>query len=164
MVTIQCSLNDAYLSLTEYYLGGMDAYVQEFGVAKTHDEFYTNTKIREEFNNYVQFVVSRYANEPGIIAWELANDARCSSTLPSSELCNTNIVTQWHADTAKFVHSADPNHLVTSGYASNLSVLDDLLMSDPRQEPRLLLPVMSQVIHAFASTSTTTFTCSWKNQ
>ncbi|KAH9997281.1 hypothetical protein BJV77DRAFT_960224 [Russula vinacea] len=31
--------------------GGMDLYVKEFGVTKTHDEFYTNMKIREEFNN-----------------------------------------------------------------------------------------------------------------
>jgi mannan endo-1,4-beta-mannosidase len=96
----------------------MDAYVQEFGVAKTHDEFYTNMRIRAEFNKYVQFIVSRYADEPGIIAWELANDARCNSTFPSSDLCNTNTVTRWHAETAKFIRSIDPNHLITSGYAS----------------------------------------------
>ena len=95
----------------------MDLYVQELGVAKTHDEFYTNMKIRQEFYKYLQFVVSRYANEPGIIAWELANDARCASTVPSSDLCNTNTVTLWHAETAKFVRSIDPNHLITSGYA-----------------------------------------------
>ncbi|KAH9997282.1 glycoside hydrolase superfamily [Russula vinacea] len=98
---------------TDY--GGMDLYVQEFGVAKTHDEFYTNMTIRGEFNKYVQFLVSRYANEPGIIAWELANDARCDSTLPASDQCNTNTVTKWHADTAKFIRSIDPNHLITSG-------------------------------------------------
>ncbi|KAF8503566.1 glycoside hydrolase [Russula emetica] len=97
------------------YYGGMDAYVQEFGVKKTHDEFYTNVKIRKEFNKYLRFVVSRYANEPGIIAWELANDARCNSTLPSSDHCNTNVVTRWHAETAKLIRSIDPNHLITSG-------------------------------------------------
>jgi mannan endo-1,4-beta-mannosidase len=104
------------LMLTGYYIGGMDAYVQEFGVKKTHDEFYTNMKIRKEFNKYLQSIVSRYANEPGIIAWELANDARCSSTFPSSDRCNTNTVTRWHAETAKFIRSIDPNHLITSGY------------------------------------------------
>jgi mannan endo-1,4-beta-mannosidase len=98
---------------TDY--GGMDLYVQEFGVTKTHDEFYTNMTIRGEFNKYVQFLVSRYANEPGIIAWELANDARCESSLPSSDQCNTNTVTKWHAETAKFIRSIDPNHLITSG-------------------------------------------------
>ena len=94
----------------------MDAYVQEFGVTKTHDEFYTNMKIRKEFNKYLRFIVSRYTNEPGIIAWELANDARCDSTLPSSDHCNTNTVTRWHAETAKFIRSIDPNHLIASGY------------------------------------------------
>lgn len=112
-------VNEPVSSLPRNFLcnhyGGMDAYVQEFGVKKTHDEFYTNMKIRKEFNKYLRFIVSRYANEPGIIAWELANDARCSSTLPSSGHCNTNTVTRWHAETAKFIRSIDPNHLITSG-------------------------------------------------
>jgi len=94
----------------------MDVYVQEFGAKKTHDEFYTNKKVRKAFNKYVQFIVSRYANEPNIIAWELANDARCTSTLPSSDQCNTNTVTRWHAETAKLIRSIDFNHLITSGY------------------------------------------------
>lgn len=95
----------------------MDVYVKEFGgKKKTHDEFYTNKKIRKEFYKYVKAIVRRYRNEPGVIAWELANDARCSSTLPSSENCNTNTITRWYADTAKFVRSIDPNHLITSGY------------------------------------------------
>jgi mannan endo-1,4-beta-mannosidase len=108
---------DLHLMSTGYHIGGMDAYVQEFGVKKTHDEFYTNMQIRKEFNKYLRFIVSRYVNEPGIIAWELANDARCSSTLPSSDHCNTNTVTLWHAETAKFIRSIDPNHLIASGYA-----------------------------------------------
>jgi mannan endo-1,4-beta-mannosidase len=121
----------------------MDLYVQEFGVAKTHDEFYTNMTIRGEFNKYVQFLVSRYANEPGIIAWELANDARCDSTLPASDQCNTNTVTKWHADTAKFIRSIDPNHLITSGYVSILLLPEDLLNPHSHQGPWVLLPDMS---------------------
>lgn len=141
----------------------MDLYVQEFGVAKTHDEFYTNMVIREKFYEYVQFVVSRYVNEPGIIAWEIANDARCNSTLPSSDLCNTNTVTLWHADTAKFIRSIDPNHLITPGCASILLLPDDLLNSHPQQDPWLLLSNMPQVVLASASTSTATFARSRKS-
>jgi endo-1,4-beta-mannosidase len=140
----------------------MDLYVQEFGVAKTHDEFYTNMVIRGEFYKYVQFVVSRYVNEPGIIAWELANDARCNSTLPSSDLCNTNTVTLWHAETAKFIRSIDPNHLITPGCASILLLPDDLLNSHPQQDPWLLLSNMPQVVLASTSTSTATFARSRK--
>jgi endo-1,4-beta-mannosidase len=128
----------------------MDLYVQEFGVTKTHDEFYTNMTIRGEFNKYVQFLVSRYANEPGIIAWELANDARCESSLPSSDQCNTNTVTKWHAETAKFIRSIDPNHLITSGYVSILSLPEDLLNSHSHQDPWLLLSNMPQAISAVA--------------
>jgi len=112
-----------HLLLTGCYIGGMDVYVKEFGEKKTHDEFYTNEKIRKAFNEYVQTIVKRYANEPGIIAWELANDARCSSTLPSSDNCNTNTITRWHAETAKFIRSIDPNHLITSGYLHSPSAL-----------------------------------------
>jgi endo-1,4-beta-mannosidase len=148
--------------LTGYHVGGMDLYVQEFGVAKTHDEFYTDMTIRREFYKYVQFVVSRYVNEPGIIAWELANDARCNSTLPSSDLCNTNTVTLWHAETAEFIRSIDPNHLITSGCASILLLPDDLLNYHPQQDPWLLLSNMPQVILASAYTSTTAFACSRK--
>ncbi|KAI0302022.1 glycoside hydrolase superfamily [Russula brevipes] len=103
------------LICAKHILGGMDAYVREFGLAKTHDEFFTHPEIQCKFYEYVQFLVSRYADEPGIIAWELANDARCSSTLDSSENCNANTVTKWHADTAKFVREHDPNHLIASG-------------------------------------------------
>jgi len=95
--------------------GGMDAYVREFGVEKKHDEFYTDMNIRQQFYKYLQFVVSRYVDEPTVLAWELANDARCNSTVPSSTQCNTNTVTLWHAQAAEFVRSIDPNHLVTSG-------------------------------------------------
>ena len=133
----------------------MDAYVQEFGVKKMHDEFYTNKKIRKEFHKYLRFIVSRYSNEPSIIAWELANDARCDSTLPSSGHCNTNTVTRWHAKTAKFIRSIDPNHLITSGYLFILSLLDDSLNSHPRQRPWLLLSNVPQVILASAPTTFT---------
>lgn len=116
-VSIQCWSNCVHFFLTGYDLGGMDAYVREFGVEKKHDEFYTDMNIRQQFYKYLQFVVSRYVDEPNILAWELANDARCNSTLCASGQCNTNTVTRWHAETAEFVRSIDCNHLITSGYA-----------------------------------------------
>jgi len=132
----------------------MDIYVQEFGVSKTHDEFYTDMSVREKFFDYVQFVVSRYAHEPTVIAWELANDARCNSTLSASEFCNTNTVTQWHADTSNYVRSIDPNHLITAGYIRSYSkAARGPSNFDPHQDSRLLLSDMPQVIPATASTS-----------
>jgi endo-1,4-beta-mannosidase len=141
----------------------MDIYVQEFGVSMTHDEFYTDTNIREKFFNYVQFVVSRYAHEPTVIAWELANDARCNSTLSASEFCNTNTVTQWHADTSTYVRSIDPNHLITSGYIRPHSARQPSNF-DSHQDSRLLLSDMPQVIPTTGSASTSAFPSSGRDK
>ncbi|KAJ8589720.1 glycoside hydrolase [Rhizopogon salebrosus TDB-379] len=105
-------------SLTRNYLsnnyGGMDLYVRQFGL-DTHDQFYTNESILTSFMNYTTQVVSRYVNSPSIFSYELANDARCNSTLPGSNTCTTQTVTTWHATVASHIRSIDPNHLVSSG-------------------------------------------------
>ncbi|TFY82097.1 hypothetical protein EWM64_g1913, partial [Hericium alpestre] len=95
--------------------GGMDAYVREFGVAKQHDEFYTNETIKDLFKNYTKQVVSRFVTHPSVFSWEIANDARCNSSVPASASCNTNTVTAWHSEIADFIKTVDPNHLVSSG-------------------------------------------------
>ena len=135
----------------------MDVYVQEFGAKKTHDEFYTNKNILKAFYKYVRFIVSRYANEPGIVAWELANDAECASTLPSSDQsssdqCNTNTLTRWHAETAKFIRSIDCNHLIASGYLLSIYSWMTLLNLHSHQGLWVPLSKLPQVIPPSAST------------
>jgi len=95
--------------------GGMDAYVRAFHPQGTHDLFYTDPTIIQAFKNYISSVVPHFANSPTILAWELANDPRCSSTLPASSSCNPQTITKWVADIAGFVKQLDPNHLVTAG-------------------------------------------------
>jgi len=95
--------------------GGMDVYVRHLGVTHTHDEFYTNETIIAAFENYTTQVVSRYVNSPSVLAWELANDPRCNSSLPATPSCNTTTITLWHSRVAQHIKSIDPNHLVTSG-------------------------------------------------
>jgi len=95
--------------------GGMDLYVRNFHPGGTHDLFYTDSTIVQAFKNYTSLIVRRYANSSAIFAWELANDPRCSSTLPASSTCNTHTITEWAADLSGFVKSLDPNHLVTAG-------------------------------------------------
>jgi mannan endo-1,4-beta-mannosidase len=94
--------------------GGMDAYVRNFGQGK-HDQFYTDPKILATFTDYISHVVKRYANSPTLFAWELANDPRCSSSLPASPECTPQTITRWHSQIAQVVKSLDPNHLVSSG-------------------------------------------------
>jgi len=89
--------------------------VRNFHPGGTHDTFYTDPTIVQAFKNYTSHVVSRFANSSTIFAWELANDPRCSSTLPASSSCNTHTITKWAADLSAFVKSLDPRHLVTAG-------------------------------------------------
>jgi mannan endo-1,4-beta-mannosidase len=95
--------------------GGMDSYVRQFGVNKTHDEFYTNQTIIDTFINYTTQVVSRYVNSPAVLAWELANDPRCNSSVSAAPGCTAQNITRWHSTVAQAVKKIDPNHLVSSG-------------------------------------------------
>ncbi|KAI5122966.1 hypothetical protein M0805_006845 [Coniferiporia weirii] len=95
--------------------GGMDVYVREFSQSKQHDEFYLNQTIVDIFKNYTTVIASRFANSPAVLAWEVANDPRCNSSIAASNVCNTTTVTNWHADVASHIASVDPNHIVSSG-------------------------------------------------
>ncbi|KAJ6502557.1 glycoside hydrolase family 5 protein [Mycena sanguinolenta] len=94
--------------------GGMDAYVRGFG-ADSHDAFYTNETIINAFENYTANVVKRYVNSTAVLAWELANDPRCNSSIGATPSCNTTTITEWHSRIAQFIRSIDPNHLISSG-------------------------------------------------
>jgi mannan endo-1,4-beta-mannosidase len=79
----------------------MDVYVNQLiGSGRPHDLFYTNANVivsrsfslamivmlirahffEAAYKNYVKTFVSRYVNEPTIMAWELANEPRCSGS------------------------------------------------------------------------------------
>ena len=93
----------------------MDAYVREFSPSKTHDEFYLNQSIVSTFLNYTTTIVTRYLNATSVLAWEIANDPRCNSSIAASPICNTTTVTAWHAQVASHIASIDPNHTVAAG-------------------------------------------------
>jgi mannan endo-1,4-beta-mannosidase len=97
--------------------GGMDVYVRQWGSDLHHDEFYVNDKILQMFKNYTTQVITRYINSPAIFSWEIANDPRCNSSIPSRAGCTTQTVTKWTATMSDHVRSVDPNHLVSSGNA-----------------------------------------------
>lgn len=94
--------------------GGMDVYVRQFG-SQAHDDFYLNETLINAFENYTKEVVSRYVNSTAIFSWEIANDPRCSSSIPASPVCNTTTVTSWHSRIADHIKTIDPNHLISSG-------------------------------------------------
>jgi len=70
--------------------GGMDAYVRARN-GTSHDLFYSNETIIENFESYLKVLIPRYANRTSVLAWELANDPRCGSTINASSSCNTHV-------------------------------------------------------------------------
>lgn len=56
--------------------GGMDVYVSQLNPGGTHDTFYTNEVVIAAYKNYINNFVGRYADEPTIMGWELANEPR----------------------------------------------------------------------------------------
>jgi len=95
--------------------GGMDTYVRQLAHTKQHDQFFVNQSIINAFKNYTTQVITRYVSSPAILSWEVANDARCNSSIPNADSCNTNVVTSWHSDVATHISQVDPNHLISSG-------------------------------------------------
>jgi mannan endo-1,4-beta-mannosidase len=69
------------------------------------------------FRNHIQYMLSRansitgvsYANDPTIMTWELANEPRAFSD------ANKELLEKWVDETAAYIKSLDPNHLVTTG-------------------------------------------------
>ncbi|KAJ8696188.1 hypothetical protein PTI98_006075 [Pleurotus ostreatus] len=94
----------------------MDVYVKQILGSSNHDLFYTNAQVITAFKNYIKAFVGRYANEPTIMAWELANEPRCKgSTGTWSGTCTTTTVTNWAKDISAYIKSIDKNHLVAIG-------------------------------------------------
>jgi len=96
--------------------GGMDVYVKQILNSDNHDLFYTNANVKTAFKNYIKTFVGRYANEPTIMAWELANEPRCrGSTGTTSGSCTTATITAWAKEISAYIKSIDANHLVALG-------------------------------------------------
>lgn len=56
--------------------GGIAAYVAAFG--GNSSTWFTDSPSQAQYQTYIKTVVSRYTTSPAILAWELANEPRCS--------------------------------------------------------------------------------------
>ncbi|MBS1510290.1 MAG: cellulase family glycosylhydrolase [Bacteroidetes bacterium] len=95
--------------------------------------FYSCRACINDYHNFVAHVLSRtnsitgkkYIDEPGIMAWEIANEPR-----PMRPEAIT-LYTQFIKGSAAFIKSIDPNHLVTAGTegfigTENKNVFEDI--------------------------------------
>jgi mannan endo-1,4-beta-mannosidase len=104
--------------------GGMLQYNTWFGGGYDASAFYRNAQANVAFKKYIGDLVNRkntvtglyYYEDPAIMAWELANEPRPGS--------NANAFYNWIDSTAQFIHSIDPNHLVTTGNEGTMGSLN----------------------------------------
>jgi mannan endo-1,4-beta-mannosidase len=84
--------------------------------------FYANAEAVGLYHAYVRAVVGRtstvtgrrYADDPAIMAWQLANEPRPGGGAEAIA-ANGPAFLAWIADTARLIKSLDPNHLVSTG-------------------------------------------------
>lgn len=101
---------------TDY--GGMAAYFTYAGITD-NTQWYNSTLAQTQYQKYIKTVVSRYTNSSAIFAWELANEPRCTG-------CDLSIMTTWITNTATYIKTLDPGHMVTTGEEGfGLSTGDD---------------------------------------
>ncbi|MGA2443867.1 MAG: mannanase [Opitutaceae bacterium] len=83
--------------------------------------FCRNAAAQQWYRQYLAMIINRtntltgkkYRDDPTIMTWELANEPRPGMDHDDQALLETFVA--WVEDTAAYIHSLDPNHLVTTG-------------------------------------------------
>ncbi|HTQ98775.1 MAG TPA: hypothetical protein VMH83_02250 [Candidatus Acidoferrum sp.] len=83
--------------------------------------FYRSDEANKQYRATVAMLLDRvntitnthYRDDPAIMAWQLANEPRPGVDSASDD--DKQIYAQWIDDTAKYIHSLDSHHLVTTG-------------------------------------------------
>ncbi len=93
-------------------------------------EFYRNEVANKHFKEFIKKIITRknkftgqyYFEDPTIMAWQLANEPRPGGN--DDALPYLDYFFKWIDETAAFIHSLDPNHLVTTGNEGLRGCLD----------------------------------------
>lgn len=95
----------------------MDLYnTQITGNGTYHDVFYSDSRVVDSYQKYVNTIVSRYKDSKAIFSWELANEPRCNGyPAINSGKCTPASLTQWVKDQSAYIKAIDPNHMVCVG-------------------------------------------------
>lgn len=94
------------------------------------NRFHECEPCKQQLQNHIRFIVSRtnrytgkrYADDPAIMSWQIANEPRAfaDKQKPAYE--------RWIAETAAFIKGLDPNHLVSTGSEGEMGSEGDLAM------------------------------------
>lgn len=114
------------ITFTNYWeaFGGMGQYAKwakEAGISSnlTVDDFYTNEILKGWYKNYINTLLNhtnpytgrKLKDEPGVFAWELANEPRCKTDAG----CKNDVIYKWAKEMSTYVKSIDPYHMVSVG-------------------------------------------------
>jgi mannan endo-1,4-beta-mannosidase len=125
-----------YLNNFWQWSGGMTQYLNWFegtpaldpNVTKDYDDymkknarFYVNAAAQKEYRQTIAKIVKRvntitgkpYAQDPTLMAWQLANEPRPGNGSATPQEKATYV--KWIDEVAGYIHSLDPNHMVSSG-------------------------------------------------
>ncbi|MGO4376738.1 glycoside hydrolase 5 family protein [Pseudoduganella sp. RAF53_2] len=125
-----------YLNNFWQWSGGMTQYLNWFegtpaidpNVTKDYEgfmsataRFYRSPQAQDEYRRVIRSIVQRkntvtgksYAADATIMAWQLANEPRPGGSKPGA--AERDAYVQWIDDTAKYIHSLDSSHLVSTG-------------------------------------------------
>ncbi len=104
--------------------GGVDQYLMWYG-RNEHQQFFTAPEVERAYENWVSHVVTRrnsvngrrYADDPTIFAWELANEPRMKggNAFDRAGGWSTSTLTDWADAMSRYIKSLDRNHLVSVG-------------------------------------------------
>ena len=107
------------LTLTNYNpdYGGIPQYARWLGLANAND-FYRRTAAITTFQNWIAAILTRqntltnlsYADDPTILAWEIANEPRCAS-----DSSGTRLLTSWLTEISAFIRTIAPRQLIAAG-------------------------------------------------
>ncbi len=95
-------------------------------------KFYGNEKAQAIYRRYINQIVTRvnsnskvaYKDDPTIMAWQLANEPRPDPV--GDRTYNVVLFAQWVDDSAGYIKSLDPNHLVSIGSEGSKGSLNSL--------------------------------------
>ena len=72
--------------------------------------FYESVRAEQLYRAHVERVVSRHRDNPTVLAWELMNEMEAVGSVTADAMVG------WVERQSAFVHSIDPNHLVSAGH------------------------------------------------
>jgi len=81
-------------------------------------DFFTNETAKNIFKNRLRYMMARWGYAGTLESWELFNEVDNMTDYSTNAALRANI-DQWHNEMAAYIHSIDPNHLVTTSFGAD---------------------------------------------